>query len=195
MNILQSIRNFIFRVKTEKKEKVYTVEEFNALPKDKQKVIIAKDVIAQLNANKYVASKGNWIKALVGHNLEGSVRDNFDEIESCTVCALGACLLSAVKYKNELEFSDLNNNSFTQNSKVANLFTSIFTPSELKIIEGAFEGGNNAYTKMSFKVTAPKTTGEELTKFHKFYNSYENDDQRLRALMQGIIDNNGEVKI
>lgn len=125
---------------------------FSKLPKWKQRVAIAKDVIKQIKVKKYVAEAGAYIKELelldgdylgIGiNNIDRySIKSKFDEIKKCDVCALGACLLSATKFVNKLKFEEIKNvNQLTSSRNVKAIFQSIFTKHQLLIIETTFEG-------------------------------------------------------
>jgi len=98
-----------------------TPEQFKKLSKKEQKIAIAKDVIAAIEAKVYKPKKGKYIETIklqtsrnllhyssYNNNLQGnnydSIQDNFEQIKSCTACALGLCILSITKFKNKLVF-------------------------------------------------------------------------------------------
>ena len=113
--------------------------KFESLSSAEQRVLIAKDVLAQVKAEKFIPRRGNYIKNLTikgGQPSGGSVQKHFDEI-TCSCCALGACLLSATKFKNKLEFGDIYD-MVSRNSSW-DLLKGIFSAEQLNMIEYAFE--------------------------------------------------------
>jgi hypothetical protein len=138
-------------IKTKKMKKVLSPEEFNKLPRKEQVVLIAKDVISQIKRSKYKPKEESYITNTIldeGIDKESSIHENFDKIEQCTVCALGAMFLSSCHLKNNITFKQarINNNiyssigDFTTNCEVKRLFKSTFSPYQLLLIETAFEG-------------------------------------------------------
>lgn len=134
--------------------KKLTVEQFNALPKNKKAVLVAKDVIAQIKAQKYIPEAGSYAKIEINSfKKENQINESFNNIECCEVCALGAMLMSCTHLGNKLTFEDIGADlsdefeenievglSDLENSNVRKLFKSIFTPYQLLMIETAFEG-------------------------------------------------------
>ena len=89
-----------------------TTEKFNKLSKKQKAVLVAKDVLAQLKCGKYTPKTASYIK-IYDENfqpIEGSIKDNFDKVPQCHVCAIGATLLSATHLGNVLEFKDIDFN-------------------------------------------------------------------------------------
>src|ERR1700743_3631087 len=93
-------------------------ENFEKLSASEQRILIARDVLAQLAAGKYKAKSGSWVQAEVpgrNYNLitederenNADLKEVFCELESCNVCALGGMFVSAVKNFNKLKFNDL----------------------------------------------------------------------------------------
>src|SRR6187402_2697687 len=138
--------------------KKLTTKEFNALPKNKKVVLVAKDVIAQLDAKRYISQTGRYIynlKTVDGEIINGEINKNFDKIKSCQVCALGSMLMSCTHLGNKLTTSDLDINyiamtSELRNDKVSKLFKSIFDPHTLLLIETSYEG-YDPFTGVSYK--------------------------------------------
>ena len=100
--------------------------KFKAATLAEKRVIIAKDVIAQVNAGK--------INAVSGNVYLDDVADFSQPAESCTACALGAMFACAVPrlglYSNRLIFD-----SFEMCEKL----TPIFDKKQLRLMEKYFE--------------------------------------------------------
>lgn len=170
-----------------------------------QKCIIAHDIINNINAQVYTANRGSYVNMIsvtennkwqdvrYGELANAGVKENFSKIRSCTVCALGACLMSITKFNNRLTFNELPLGIGWQ-GKQLKLLTDIFTPNELAKIEVAFEGkwsydeSNIGRDKLSAKLS--DKTVNKIMKFHELYNDSE---KRLVAIMESIIANKGKL--
>jgi hypothetical protein len=137
-------------------------KEFHALPKEEKAVLVAKDVIAQIRAKRYIAEASRYVAGVkFKSEISGSeqINKNFDKIEECHVCALGAMLMSSTHLGNKLTFGDVKLNENYDDGvddgdiegafctirdlhspKVQKLFNNIFTSYELLLIETCFEG-------------------------------------------------------
>lgn len=187
----------------------YDDKPFDSLPVHIQRIKVAKDVIAQLECNKYRPAKGNYVRYIYdkeGDSLTFSSKDiksTFEEIKSCEVCALGACLMSTTKFKNKLKFYDIDHGEFERSgSKVQELLLTIFTPFQIALIEGAFESGYR-YTSSTrvakhldydLRVSNEDISEELDQRVTAFYHRYNTSYERLEAIMENIIDNKGEFK-
>ena len=187
-------------------------EQFNALPNNEKAVLVAKDVLAQIKADKYVPDTGTYIYIQGGFDFNGSIKENFDQIEECKVCALGSMLMSSTHLGNILTTSDINRfpdaDDLRRSEKVTELFSSIFTNKQLLLIETAFEGHTEFFgkTKRQLKKTYQenfsyyepydryaneKLTFDETLACEIFHRKYDDNDKRLNAICRNIIRNNG----
>ena len=180
--------------------------ELNKLPKKEQKIVIARDIIAQVKANKYIANPDQYVSN-VRHKKQGwvvpcsnmsfnDVKEEWNNIEECEVCMIGACIMSITQYKNKLRFRDLPTgiNQITDDGLM--LLKSVFSSKELTMIEVMFEGYYHNYTdnmgrdKMNATIT---TAQAEACK--TFYKKYAKDaDKRMIAICNHII-KHGTVKL
>jgi hypothetical protein len=169
----------------------YIQQPFDKLPKNLQKIFIAKDVIAQIRIGRIKPARDGYINLPfggVGDNR--SVKDHFDELNGCTVCGLGACLISTIKYKNTLTFDDLTD-AFSTSNRIKSLLLSVFSLRETALIEACFEQGDHQFAdKQNYQMDY-----DEWWRCKDFFNRYRKSYDRLTAIMQNIIDNNGEIKI
>lgn len=169
-----------------------TQKQFEKLGKAKKRVVIAQDVINNIKSNKFIPLKSTYVDNL---NLgNGSIKDQFDEIKNCDVCALGSCLLSVVKYKNSLNTETIRGYGaydFINDNKIYDLLSSVFDSRQLALIEAAFENGENYYTNENDD-RKYELTIEELRATKKFFRRFKSDKTRLIGIMSNIIKNNGE---
>lgn len=173
---------------------------FSKLSKPQKRVAIAKDVLQQIKQKKYIAeaeryvSRINFVDAFDSYGED--IKSNFKKIKDCRVCAMGACLMSATKFANKLNFEDVGHSiSDLKNEKVQTLFAEIFSPKQLLLIETAFEG-NNGGDKVGeeiFEIDSCQYANEKI-KCDKFHDKYDNPQSRMIGIMENIIKNKGEFK-
>jgi hypothetical protein len=173
-----------------------------ATPAEKR-VLIAQDVISQIKAKRFKPKSGVWVQIVdakntrdieiddeFSFNKDASVRELFLEkkIPACECCALGALFMSCTLYNNQTtvqNFVDEVQFDFEENvevGKFTNGLTRFFSRPQLKLIETAFEGGYGAFRSPSAKTMAHLVRWEE---------KLPDDQKRLVAIMNNIIDNKG----
>jgi hypothetical protein len=162
---------------------------FTKLSKSEQSVAIAKDVIKQIKAEKYTPTSGWYIRgALTRLDNEADVQTNLNV--SCNCCALGASLLSTVKYKNTLKIEDLYGYN-EKNSQFTKMLDSIFTTKQQALIEASFEDGLHLQANLTKGFRLSEKDYEKCRDFYKLYNDPED---RLIGIMNNIIKNKGVFK-
>ena len=162
-----------------------------------KRIILAHDIIEQIKTNKFIASKGTYIKDIkfnegdyydTPDNCNLDIKSNFNKVKECKVCAIGSLFLSTIKYDNKLKFCDLEYESAQRQSTLDN----IFEPEQLYLIECAFERSNGHSSGTS--IFSNKRYGFlDLEKGQKAKYKYDdlNQHDKLITIMQNIIDNNG----
>ena len=196
---------------------------FSKLSPERKRVAIAKDVLQQIKLGRYIASAGSYIQALMMKDgkerweMAGEdIKRNFTKIKSCEVCAMGACLMSITKFENKLKFSDVGASmEQLHNEKNIELFSSIFSPEQLLLIEMAFEGDSGG-TRVGVDLFGLSRNDfkKKIAKCGKFYQKFDLSDKksskmsnkeineyreiaeekRLTAIMKNIIKNKGTFK-
>lgn len=166
-------------------------KKFADASKAEQRVMIAKDVIAAIKASKYSAEQGTWVDILdynatkfeEGKELQAVIKD---PAFSCNVCAIGACFTSAVKLGDNCKINedmtldrgvDIGNRGFDKDPVIRRYFT----PAQVSLIECAFELGGGWAGNTSDAAAA-------------FGEKYDYDDDRLVAIMENIVKNNGTFR-
>jgi hypothetical protein len=164
-----------------------------------RRVLVCKDVLAQLKARKYFARSGTWVETKMakplgktGRSLQEIICN--DELPTCRCCALGGLMLSTVKYANNvnLEYSDDDHHRLSYHTKdtdfLAHSPTStsasaqlrkVFDARTLENIEALFETNEGLF---ELDVDIPDQW-EAL-----------DDEARMIAIMENIIQNNGVFK-
>lgn len=121
---------------------------FLSKQKRAERVAIAQDALAQLEADKYVVLAGNgyvwsWLDETVPQ--EDDLQDHLEALQDCEVCLLGACFLSFVRRHDSVRISELDRSpsgrSFlTHSGVVFDRLSQFFDKATLARLEAAFEG-------------------------------------------------------
>lgn len=173
---------------------------FENLKKRKQRVLVALDVIKHLNTEKFQAEAGAYIDNVsLKDGTNGGNRDikkTLKKVEACSVCAMGACILSVAGYKNTLNWDDVGGQTSELNyDKIRNILT-MFKPKQLLMIETAFEDYHSGADRIARQVFEYEEdlTADELEACRQFYRAHDNDRDRLMEIMKNIVRNEGKFK-
>lgn len=161
---------------------------FNSLTKAEKRIEIAKDVLSMISDKRKTIVRGIYLNIYNEDILGGSAQKYVDEI-SCECCALGACLLSATKYMNQLTIGEIHFVN-SENSDVWGILNKVFSAKQLGLIEYAFEGSFDG-TRVSMDSFSFYNEDIDIKSAVMFGRGYENDEERLTAIMENIIKNRG----
>lgn len=181
-------------------------EYFTSLSPAKKRVAIAKDVIEQVKAERYLAKNRTYIDFLM--KFDGQIQSKFDKVK-CQCCALGAMFLSDVKYTNNCTIEDLDRINFSREEE--NRLQNYFDIEQLILIEAAFEcWGFETITEFDgceedyriiegfgydVMLSDLSLTSEDIDKAAQFGYQYDDNSERLIAIMRNIIKNRGKFKL
>lgn len=164
-----------------------------AMSGKQMRLSVIDDVLEQLRNKKLKVRRGHYIqsinldKIIIDAHAYGQVQPYVDVIQNnCHVCALGACLLSYVKKFNDTVFRELgmvNTGDCYIRSRIVNKLESIFENRQLNLIESAFECRDICELYDEY--------AEYAVEFGK---NYDDDDDRLEAIMLNMKANGGEFK-
>lgn len=159
-------------------------KKFISATKTEQRVMIARDVIARLEARNIVANRGAIIllpdKILSKHNNEDSFKEVLNDKDNppCQVCAKGALFCSAVGRTNKSSVWEVNMDMYEP-------IFEFFSKKQIDLIETAFEG-------MSYMALISERD-EKIAR--DFCINHSGDiKERMIAIMKNIINNNGTFK-
>lgn len=185
------------------KTKQLSIEEknkaFNKFGKLKQRVEIAKDVLEQLDAKYLIAKPGNYVDyrlTLNSHDDEQEIKEALDKRKSCTACGIGSLFVCTVKKFNKIKFGDLSygTGSSISQDDIHSYMGKYFTSFELYKIEAAFERTGSLH---EFMWNTPKYRA--LEKAANYFNNFNGEklkpNERLKAIMNNIIKNNGVFRV
>lgn len=159
-----------------------TKEDFELLPDNEKRVVIAKDVIQQLNSGHIIASQLGYIGGIElalkikNSKFNTDFRDIFNET-TCYVCAKGALFVSDIMLRDEFKINSQEQIDeglvFTGLSSSKGITTRLnyFSKSMLSNIEWHYEGWQE---------------------YRWFHDKYPSDKQRMTLIMKNIINNKGE---
>lgn len=167
--------------------------QWDAMTEAERRVEIAKDVKESIQAGEYgkIATNHYVYGCFESSGKMCPTRQDIQAIkQSCSMCARGALLISRVAKFNKLSFHDLsarNGKAWTDEEETTEGLKGAFTERQLKSIEQAFEGWDSDGTRL-------EGVRDEDDPHVVFHNSHPNAEDRLLAIVQNIIDHDGDFK-
>jgi len=157
---------------------------FQAASTKQKRVLIARDVIDQIKRGKFIAEQGTYVSSTALRELAKTVTPLqpvlLGDIEPCNCCAYGSLMLSCTMWNNKSLGRDYYSQFVNYSDYTSNGLRDIFTNKQLVVIECLFEGW--IYEK-----------GGKRYYFRDFFDKYTDPNDRLIAIMQHIMDNDGEM--
>lgn len=184
--------------KLSKKKLLEQIKKENArfakLSKAEKRVAIAKDVLAQIAAKKYVPTQGTYVDLLDKDVSEEDIGKEVCEVVAgarCDVCAIGSLFMSAVKLGDNLkvDFGEYGDVNFFKSE----ILTRFFSKDQLGMMEAAFECSTiGEYGERASREAA--YWGEALR--DKLVDEGVNDPERelLKMIMLNVVRNGGTFK-
>jgi hypothetical protein len=172
--------------------------DITTLTPEQVRVEVAKDVIASLIIDKITPDAGTYgsltfVEPLPA-NENVSLREKIPSMKACSVCAMGSLMMAFVSRFNNFSVHTYGTNhvGFTSDS-IRQTLSPYFTSEQLSLME-------KAYGDFTFSILL---TQEQVSKAHNFFvkendghdasyeNNYVRGKERLVAIMQNIVDNDG----
>lgn len=174
-------------------------QEFENASPERKRVMIAEDALNLLELEVLEANRGKWAvaskwsKDTECHTQVQSLLHK-DSGFVCKVCAVGSLLMGVVRFKNKLTVSELLdlNNSFGSLTGLSQDIREYFDFRQLSLIEYVYELGQGWTT---INEIATLFSLETADKALEFANKANSSDERLRIILNNIIQNNGEFKL
>lgn len=162
------------------------------LTKAEERVRIARDVIAQLKAKKYVAVVGTyaaiWNDEKYEEKFEGLVnpQEAVRAAQRCDVCARGALVLATIDRYDRLELMSLADieDQAEDGADGGAYINRYFSPSQLIQMEDVYEG--NPWHGSDWHLM------DDLV--NKWWDMYPEAMDRMEAIMRNVIRNDGTFK-
>jgi hypothetical protein len=155
---------------------------FNNSTKAQKRVMIAQDCIDRLRVNLIDSSRGSFISIVDSDKVNKEIINK----TTCVVCAKGGLFASYIGRVNNFNTFKNNITNETDNCGHAKLLE-IFTLKQLTMIEYAFEG-----VQYIHEIWLTYLVQQKLM---MFFNKFDNDNERLKAICENIIKNKGTFKI
>lgn len=163
---------------------------FAKLPREKQRVQIAKDVLVSLKLGEFVAGSkyltfGNIYKNRSSDKVTAAPTTDLSHVlekATCTVCGIGSLFCSAVKRADNLPFSgvsDFRGAVSMDRMRVIGYLAPYFTSEELGEIEFYFECSNTGHAEAMYNLAISKEWDDKTPR------------ARMSAIMRNIIKNKG----
>ena len=123
-------------------------KRFSKANRMRKRVMIARDVLAQISAGKMIVTQGTYL--ILGDNRRLEEKDQNKELcdllsgVKCEVCAIGAAFVSGVKFKDKLKVNEASppwsGDLVIDDHKMTEYLSGIFTEEEMREFERIFEG-------------------------------------------------------
>lgn len=159
---------------------------------------IAHDIIGQVLRRAFVAKPGTYAEVYESNN--GNIRQMFDQkklltskkIGYCDVCAIGSALVSGIRLFNKAKFDGCGADQYD----AWNFAIRFFEPVQVVLIERAFEQGDGGLQSDDDEDLEGwvKPSQPAMDAAEDFGHGLVDDDLRLCAIFQNIIDNDGTFK-
>ena len=172
-------------------------QAFKKASKAQKRVMIAQDVIAQIKAKRYVPESGtfviaNWSEKIDYKDHSDNIQEAFQkkQIETCQVCALGGLFMSCTNLNNNTNFEQLEQaedlgEMIDNEERISNGMDKFFSVNQLKLIETYFENAQGYFRDYEVSINIPESHR------NAFHNQYLDDDERMIAIMENIVNNKG----
>jgi len=189
----------ILEIEIEKRNSIWS-----SASRSERKVLLAKDVLLQIETNKIIPTEGEWLTFTLGKRKETcNLQEEFlsNSVKGCQCCALGGLMLSNTLYKNNVYVPCISDEEYTvddeniytvddeniytvdfmghksHDEKSTDQLRETFYSHELELIEEYFECGLGLFS-----------TGIKFSSIWHEKNEYE----RLISIMENIVENSGE---
>lgn len=162
-----------------------SADKYKAMSKQERRVAIAKDVIAAIHAKAFMAIKtGAYV--FTDKDYELLDQQTAKEImPACSVCARGAMLMCRIAKYNHAEVI-----GYVTQSDTRDALADAFTPAQLDLIEAAFERRDCRGADWG----TTETLRRRFESAFDFGRDHSESEDRLLAIMQNIVDHDGEFK-
>jgi len=158
--------------------------EFRKLPRWKQRVLIAKDVLKRLSTKQFKPHPGIWVHAWMDDGKTMDLQKLVNAGQQCEVCALGGIMASYASKLNSIQLAP----SIRDKGKYVADFgahdaklSRVFGKTQLELIESVFEDEEGIFIIPDSKYDAAED----------FIDKYPMPEQRFKAIFQNIVKNSG----
>jgi hypothetical protein len=151
-------------------------------------VAVAKDVLA--NIRNYRFHKGSYLNGLLTLDQEDDAKEYIDNlVANCEVCLLGACVLSMIRLYDGIQvghFLYADGMAHLTRGQVYRMLSSVFDQDDMDLMEAVFECDPviDSMDDVDKSLMLQSAAG--------FGRRFSNKIDRVQAVMENIIEHNGE---
>lgn len=164
-----------------------TNEEFHLAPRKEKRMMIAKDVIKAITSNVIIPQAGQYSEVSGYGDKNNALDAILTPSAECRVCAIGS-MFTTLLFRDSLMNTRIRPNIITSiESGISMKFQLLayFDSYQAAMIECAFE-------RLDSRRELFNCTDTQMQDSIYFGNEYIDSEERLIAIMQNIIDNNGD---
>lgn len=179
-------------------------EQFASMSPAEKRVAIAKDVLETIRTNAIIPMSGTYIDVMYAKEFQNpkfsalvGVQETLGRAVECSVCAVGSMMISKCRINGDSKVISSSHWSGSCNSQHL-LYEDLgqyFDNQQLALIESAFERDSGFCSDHVNDEEPDEKVCKELmelaTRAEDFGFAYEDDSDRLKAIMQNIVDNQG----
>jgi hypothetical protein len=171
-------------------KKLVPLKKLSDMTKAEARVTVAKDVLSQLRSSELIGQCGTYVGGAL-HNIAyyndvgADVREKLGR-EPCVVCAVGAAAIAFIKRFDGVKVID-DPEDGPRVPDPHEIAGKLFPPKMRDMMESAFE---TEYCNAA----ESNRRSDVLDRCIEFGARHYDDTNRLRAIFQNIIDNDGEFK-
>lgn len=178
-------------------------QQFENMSKRRQRIEIAKDVLAQLLSGFLVPKTGVYLNLDFEFPVPNSsqLQAVLENVPSCTVCGIGGVFVCAVRKANDIMVSSIRSDwdsSYEIEARgegIKDYLARFFSPTQVLQIEQAFErwtlSGRDNYRPNEYGVIQHQNRGG---KAGHFAGDIPDAGTRMRLIMENIVANNGTFR-
>lgn len=162
-----------------------TAEQFLALSKSEQRIVLAKDVIDILQSNKITAKRCAYFE-MYGHSKKDEINELVGKTP-CKVCALGGLFVAEVMYTDRATIGDADNRFF-----IKDRLNEYFEERQLGLIESAFEGTAEFCDGKGYSEDEVEAAINFVHNNDRYRDQYIYPEDAMMLIMQNIVEHNGD---
>jgi hypothetical protein len=173
-------------------------KRFMKMSRARRRITIARDVLAQLGtrllAKRNVYVSMDSLKWLDDSTKNKQLQTIFKKEKECTVCAVGALFLCGIERANDLKVAEADVNIYSGSIGGQVNFGYLhrfFATDQLQLIEAAFEN-RDMRTCTGLDHDGVEASDGDIDDAIDFGRLFEDDEERLRFIMQNIVVNKGQ---
>lgn len=169
---------------------VVAVMDLKSMSPTEARVLVAKDVLALLDAEVLRVSYGEYMPETSSYVAPDTpmhqIVDQWLADDDCTVCALGAALVASVRRFNACTYGGVYRGGVPQRRLVIKYLEQLFSQKQIDLIEYAFE---------EWAIGKDDFNDDEVEACTMFSRAVQDCAKRFRAIFENIAVNDGTFDV